>query len=247
MILTQKQIEKGYWYFRPNENFPPTSRILDDYCGEEVLDLTCTYGNEPYHQINKRERTYAQEIPTKLKPVKFLWANHINQETFNSICQLKSLTSLYINSKTIKEIPSIENLKNLKHLALINFTKVENIEPLSRLKQLVTLKLENFKKVSNFIALSGLINLEGLQIDGDMYTAQRIDNFDFLSNMEKLSYLTLTNSRASRKDFTPLTNLSELQMIRCSHNYPKVEFEKLQVLKKLKYFGNAEKLIKNVS
>ena len=145
-----------------------------------------------------------------MNPVQILWANHINQATFDSICKLNGLISLYIQSNRITDISAISQLTSLKHLALISMTKLEEITSLSKLARLKTLKIENFKKISDFSCLSDLVNLEGLEIDGDMYTAQKINDFGFLKEMTKLKYLTFINSRAKIKDFTPLMNLQNL-------------------------------------
>jgi len=248
MKLTDQQIQNGYWYYRPKKNFPPKGKLLEEYNGEERLALSFTKGNESYGQIKKREDLYKSEIPTKLKPLKILWADHCNQETFNSICQLDKLESLYIQSNGIKDLTQISNLKNLKHLGLLSLTKVENIKPISDLQQLQTLKLEHFKKVTDFSPISELTKLQGLQINGDMYTAQIIENFDFLNSLSELKYLTFIKSRAKNKNFDSISKLSNLEMIQSSANYPKTEFQKLRGMESLKYIGgNIKPLINNES
>ena len=246
--LAEKHIEKGYWYYRPTENFPPPAKLLSEYKGEERLWLIISHGNEADNVIRKRERTYPPEIPERLATVKTLWANHINQETFDAITQLKGITSLNINSNRIKDLASLSNLVNLEHLGLLNMTKVESIEALSSLTQLRTLKLEHFKKISRFDVISNLQKLEGLQIDGDMYTAQKIEDFDFISDLTNLRYVTLTNTRANNKSMDSFTGLQKLEMFQCSTNYPNSEFQKLAELPKLKHIGgNLDGLIKTKS
>ncbi len=246
MKLTDEQIRKGYWYFNPDENFPPNGKLLDEYNGEERLNLVSTKGNESSSQIKKRENLYSSNIPSKLNSLNILWTHHINQEVFDSICQLEKLESLYIQSNKILNISAISNLKNLKHLGLLSLTKVENIKPLAKLTQLETLELENLKKVSDFKPVSQLINLKGLQIDGDMYTAQIIENFDFLNSLSELKYLTFTNSRAKDKNFDAISKLKNLEMLQSSTNYPKKEFQKLCGMKNLKHLGgNIKHLINN--
>lgn len=245
MELAEKHIEKGYWYYRPKENFPPPARLLSEYEGEERLSLIISHGNESNSVIRKRERAYPLEIPEHLATVKTLWVNHINQETFDILTQLRGITSLNINSNRIKDLSGISNLVNLEHLGLLNMTKVESIDELSRLTQLLTLKLEHFKKISQFDVISNLLSLEGLQIDGDMYTAQKIDDFDFIADLTNLRYITLRNTRTTNKNMDSFKNLRKLEMFQCSTNYPNSEFQKLAELPKLKYIGgNLNGLIK---
>ncbi len=248
MELTENQIKNGYWYYRPNENFPPKAKLLSEYIGEERLSLIVTPGYETDSQLKKRERSYPIEIPEKLRKVKVLWADDINQDTFDAICTIEGLKSLYVQSSRIKDISAISNLKNIEHLALLNLTKVDRISVLSELPGIQTLKLEHFKRISDFRLLSTLTTLQGLQIDGSMYTAQRVDNFNFIRSLTKLKYLTLINTRATDKDLSALLALRHLEMLQSSANYPKREFEKLRELRNLKWIGgNIEKLIKKES
>lgn len=246
MQLTEEQIKKGYWYFNRTNNFPPNGKLLDEYNGEEKLNLICSKGNESYSDINKREKTYIDKIPSELGNVKILWVYSIKQETFNAICKLENLESLYVQSNRITDLSSLSNLRKLKHLGLLSLTKLENIKPITELKNLQTLMIENFKKVTDFNQISELTELLGLQIDGDMYTAQIIENFDFINSLSNLKYLTFTNSRGRTKNFDAISKLENLEMIQSSTNYPKKEFQKLNGMKSLKYIGgNIEPLINN--
>ena len=246
MELTEEQIKKGYWYFNREENFPPKGKLLDEYNGEIKLNLICSKGNESYSQMKKRENTYITDIPKKLENVKVLWVYSIKQETFEVICQLKNLESLYVQSNKITDLSALSNLKNLKHLGLLSLTKINNIEPISKLKNLQTLMLENFKKVTDFQPISEMTELRGLQIDGDMYTAQIIENFNFINSLHELQYLTFTNSRGKTKNFDSISKLSNLAMLQSSTNYPKKEFQKLSGMKNLKHIGgNIKHLINN--
>ena len=44
MKLTEEQIKKGYWYFNREENFPPKGKLLEEYNGENKLNLICSKG-----------------------------------------------------------------------------------------------------------------------------------------------------------------------------------------------------------
>lgn len=245
MSLTEEQIEKGYWYWRPKSDFPPEGKILSEYDGEQSYNLIITPGHEKDSVIKKREKSYPNDIPSMLSSVQILWANRINQEAFDAICSLNNLQSLYVQSNRIKDISKIQQLTNLEHLKLIDLTKVGSIDPITELVGLKTLEFENLKKISDFTGVSKLTQLEGLGIDGDMYTAQIIENFEFLKSLKNLKYLTLTNTRATKKDLNPLTELNQLRMFKSSSNYPKEEFKKLKNLSSLTYIGgNIEPLIK---
>jgi Leucine-rich repeat (LRR) protein len=107
------------------------------------------------------------------------------------------------------------------------------------LSALVTLELEQLNRISNFSILSKLTSLEGLGIDGSIWTAQKIDTLKPLKTLFNLKYLTVTNTRIQDKSFDPLLKLVELVRFNSSWNYPEAEFDKLKSLPNLKY-GNVE-------
>ncbi len=228
------------------EDFPPQAKLLSEYTDEQKFSLIISHGQETDSMMKSRENRYPIEIAEILKDVEILWVDHINQATFDAICGLTNLKSLYIQSNRIKDVSRIVMLKNLEHLALLNFTKVESMSVLKEMVHLKTVTLENLKKVSDFTFLSELVDLVGLEIEGAMYASQKIDNFEFISTLKKLKYLKLINTKANSKDFTPLTNLVELEMFQSSANYPKSEFIKLDSLPHLKFIGgNIKDKIKN--
>ena len=107
------------------------------------------------------------------------------------------------------------------------------------LVSLVTLDLQQLNRISDFNVVSKLTSLEGLGIDGSIWTTQTIDTLKPLANLRGLKYLTLINTRLKDKSFDPILNLTELVRFESSWNYPEAEFEKLKSLPKLKY-GNVE-------
>lgn len=110
---------------------------------------------------------------------------------------------------------------------------------LGDMARLVTLDLQQLNRVSDFSVLFGLTGLEGLGIDGSIWTAQVIDTLKPLANLRRLKYLTLIHTRIRDRSFDPLLGLTELVRFDASWNYPEAEFEKLKALPKLKY-GNIE-------
>jgi hypothetical protein len=84
-----------------------------------------------------------------------------------------------------------------------------------------------------------LDQLEGLGLDGSIWTPQNIDTLEPLKGLNRLKYLTTTNSKIRDKSFEPILGLNNLVRFNCSWNYPESEFEKLRKLPRLKY-GNIE-------
>jgi hypothetical protein len=118
-------------------------------------------------------------------------------------------------------------------------TQVESIEPLARMTNLLTLSLESLKRIQDYSPLEPLVDLQGLSIDGSMWTTQKIKDLEFVKPLKELRFLTLINTRLIDKSFDPILNLANLERFDSSWNYPESEFEKLKSLPNLRY-GNVE-------
>lgn len=238
--MTSTQIKYGPWHIKKGF-VPPKNAITlyEDYLPSKKLSLALTQtGLSPYQQ-NKNIEVWCNKF-SELSEIKLLWLpSRVSQKIFDAVCELPSLEGIWIKWSGIKNLNNIVKLKKLKHFKLGSSSQVESIEVLGELKQLESLELEQLNKISDFGVISKLRDLQGLGMDGSMWTAQKIDSLDPLRSLKNLKYLTMTNSSVKGKSFDPLLDLKELRRFNCSWNYPETEFEKLKALPKLKY-GNVE-------
>lgn len=239
--MNEEIIRKGFW---SSEDFNhlniPTTTFFEDYKPNEKLRLLITQ-LERYKatQLNKIVESWCTKLP-ELKEVKILWLpSKVSQKIFDSICKMENLEGLWIKWSSIKSIDNVNKLKNLKHLHLGSSSQLENINVLGEMKSLITLEIQQLNNITDFSVIGKLTQLEGLGINGGNWTAQKVDNIEFISSLQKLKYLTLLNTQMKQKSFTPLLKLENLVRFNCSWNYPEKEFEKLNLIKSLK-FGNVE-------
>ena len=247
MSLTQEQIQWGFWGWNVRRDWPPKHiTYFRDYRPSEALSLEITQLDRvSYYRQTKIVEQWCAELP-KLDEVKYLWfVSRVNQKMFDAACKMPNLEGMVIKWSGIKNIDGLRNAKKLRHLWLGSSSQVESIDVLGEMNRLTTLALEQLNKISDFSVLSKLTNLEGLSINGGMWTAQKIDTLKPLANLRKLKYLTLINTRLKDKSFDPILNLTELVSFDSSWNYPEAEFEKLKSLPNLKY-GNVETSWKEV-
>jgi len=225
---------------------PKRITYFEDYKPTETLRLEITQlDNVSYYRQTKIVDQWCAELPN-LKEVKYLaFVSRVNQKMFDAACHMPNLKGLYIKWSGIKNIDALRIPKKLRHLWLGGSSQVESIDVLGELTSLITLELQQLNKISDFSVLSKLTDLEGLGIDGSMWTAQKIDTLKPLTNLRKLKYLTLISTQLKDKSFDPLLNLTELVYLQSSWNYPEAEFEKLRSLPKLKY-GNVETSLKEL-
>src|SRR5208282_6028277 len=64
-ILTDRDIEKGFWYYRPDEGFPP-GYIQDpeEYDGLPALNVVCTQTGLPSHKQANLVKQWCVVLPT---------------------------------------------------------------------------------------------------------------------------------------------------------------------------------------
>ena len=247
MSLTREQIQWGFWGWNDRHDWPPKHIThFRDYRPSETLSLEITQLDRvSYYRQTKIVEQWCAELP-KLEEVKYLWfVSRVNQKMFDAACKMPNLVGMFIKWSGIKNIDGLRNAKKLRHLWLGGSSQVENIDVLGELNHLVTLTLEQLNKINDFSVLSNLTNLEGLSINGGIWTAQKIDLLKSLAKLRNLKYLTLINTRLKDKSFDPILNLTELVRFESSWNYPEEEFEKLKSLPNLKY-GNVETSWKEV-
>lgn len=241
MALSQEQVRWGFWNWRHSGDWPPKRiTFFEEYCPTEMLSLEITQLNGvSYYRQTRIVDQWCAELPA-MEEVKYLWfVSRVNQKMFDAACAMPNLKGIFIKWSGIKNIDALWKAKNLRHLWLGGSSQVESIEVLGEMNQLVTLTLEQLNRISDFAVLANLSCLEGLGVNGGMWTAQKIDTLEPLSGLRNLKYLTLINTRLREKSFDPLLNLRELVRFDSSWNYPEAEFEKLKTLPKLKY-GNIE-------
>ena len=247
MSLSEKQILHGFWGWNERPAWPPKHIThFEDYRPSDTLSLEITQLDRvSYYRQTKIVDQWCTELPS-LKEAKYLWfVSRVNQKMFDAACNMPNLEGLFIKWSGIKSIESLRIPKKLRHLWLGSSSQVENIDVLGELNQLITLTLEQLNLISDFSVLANSSSLEGLGLNGGMWTAQKIDTLRPLANLRNLKYLTLINTRTKDKSFDPILNLTELVRFDSSWNYHESEFEKLKSLPKLKY-GNVETSWKEV-
>lgn len=178
------------------------------------------------------------EFLPNCKAIEMLWfTTHTQQQLFDSVCELKNLVGLDVKWSNIKQLDGISNLTRLKYLKIGSSAQIQSIAPLTTLTQLEVLDIENFKKITDFSPLTGLKNLRFLSIEGGMYTKQRVDSFDFLSELSNLMYFSTAMISCADKRIDPVLKLKELKTLNWSFRLTANDVVRLKnELPNLKYF-----------
>ena len=141
---------------------------------------------------------------------------------------MPDLESLFIKWSSIQDLAPLTELERLTALYVGSSTRVESIEVLGRMTSLRWLSLENLKRIDDLSPLARLTGLEGLIVQGSMWTTQRVKTLQPLASLQGLRYLGLANLRAGDNTLSPLFALSKLEYVSAARWWPDGEVEELR-------------------
>ncbi|CAI0427637.1 unnamed protein product [Linum tenue] len=143
--------------------------------------------------------------------------------------KLESLTSLsMVYCTSMRELPDLSGLKNLKNLSIGGCTQLMDITELERSELLETLDMSGCKSIRKLPDLSGLRNLEKLIID----ECTQLTEVAIIESSESLTSLSMVDcsSIAQLPDLSRLKNLNSLEISRCTGLTEVVGLEMLDLL-----------------
>jgi Leucine-rich repeat (LRR) protein len=248
MKLTTVQIEKGIWLFNDIADWDQKIiKFPNQYKGEERIMLDCTQlrAAKTYKEEKKLIDEWCDFFPS-MKNLKYLYfESRLTQNLFNSICDMDFLEGLYFKWSNITDISRISDLSNLKHLHIGSSPKIADISALSKMNSLLTLEIENIKVLNNISFICDLTYLEGLGINGSLWTTQTIASLNPIQKLKHLKFITLYGTKVLDGSLKPLATLKSLERIWIAPFYKKEEYDYIiNNLPGLKYGNIKEILIK---
>lgn len=128
-------------------------------------------------------------------------------ENIEPICNINSITNLYLSNLRLENIENITNLNNLEVLYLDN-NSIEDIAPLKSLNKLKTLSLNDSNQIEDFSVFLEMQSLNSLSLDNT-----KIKEFSVLRNLSQLTILRLNSNNIEDIQLIPsLPNLLELEL-----------------------------------
>ena len=201
-----------FWFHRPEDGFPPEPvQTPIEPPGPDRLCVACTQTSLTPSAQRRLAAHWCALFPT-LTNVRFLWlSSRATQELFDAVCSMPQLEGLWIKWSGIRTIDRLPALSNLHYFHLGSSTSVTSLDALRQMKGLRWLGLENVKRVREFDVLSHLTQLEGLVLQGSMWSTQRVTTLAPLGTLTSLRYLDISNLRADDKTLQPLYALRNLE------------------------------------
>lgn len=215
--LTERDFKEGFWYWRPDEDCPPSSiQDPEEYDGRPMANVCCTQTGLPARQQAKLVARWCEVLPS-LQGLRFLWfCSRVPQALFDAACSIPNLEGLYVKWSSIKKIDRIVEPLHLRFLHIGSSSQLTSIEPLREARNLIWLELENIKRISDLTPIGEMRQLQGLAISGSVWTTQVVDTLEPIGLLQGLRYLSITNLRAKDKTLRPLFSLSSLEHFRAA-------------------------------
>lgn len=215
----------GFWYHRPDEDFPPRSvRRPEDYTGGEHLAIACTQTDLPAKAQKALVQSWCEFLPT-LNGVRYLWfQSRTPQELFDAACRIPSLEGLYVKWGGVTSLAALPALERLQALHLGSSPGVTNIDVLGEMSSLRWLELDNLKTITDLSPLATLTALEGLGFSGAEGKRQTLDTLAPLAALTRLRWLHLGAIHVADGSLRPLGKLKALRWIGLGNFFDVSEF-----------------------
>ena len=216
--LSDEDFRKGLWRAGRGKDFPPKAiRYPEEYSGGPNLNVVCTQTDLPAAEQRTLVKKWCQILPT-LRDVEFLWFHSKTpQHIFDAACEMPCLEGLWIKWSGINTLDGLGRLSRLRYFRLGSSPQVTSITPLRNMSLLLWLELENIKRIADLHPLGGLANLQGLVIEGSIWSTQVVETLSPLSQLTGLRHLGLANLRARDKSLSPLYSLRCLEYFRVAN------------------------------
>ena len=227
--MHDKNTRLYYWY--PSENWPPKSvQEPGEIRTDGRLSVSCTQTSRSAHDQRKLVTRWCDTLPN-LRGVRHLWlCSRVPQRLFDAACQVPGLESLYIKWGGIKKLNALENASELRYLHIGSSTGVESIEPLESMTSLIWLGIESFTRIRCLDPLEKLIGLEGLTVEGSIWTTQHVDTLAPIGKLLNLRYLAITSLRSMDQTLSTLFTLRQLEVFHAAKWWAANEIDELQRL-----------------
>ncbi|APG65412.1 hypothetical protein LPB136_08615 [Tenacibaculum todarodis] len=206
MEFWNKKIE----HFRIEDSQIYDAKILSpDYSQENNLS---------YSKIKKLRNEWIKVLP-KLENLEYLFVGHrVNQEYFESICNIPNLKGLEVKVSQIKDFSSIGKLKKLENLDFCGSKGISNLKGIELLPELRYCKLSQFFGIETVEELSKLHSLEKLNLFGNYHgQSLNLKNIEPLSKLENLKVLGLDIK--TKLNLNSLLNLKNLNCLILPDSY----------------------------
>lgn len=185
--------------------------------------------NSEIQKLSVDGKTKNIELLSELK-IKELWVFSVNQKQFDKIMTYVNPEILYVYEMRVENLSILQTMSNLRALYLCWNTKNTDLWDFSYNKNLSHLLIEDFSKLEDLTPIKNGQNLKGLYLGGGIVKALNVKTLKPIGKLVQLNDLTLMNIKVKDRSLEPLMNLKELKKLNLSNQFPMEEYAKLSVV-----------------
>ena len=201
------------YYWARRRGFPPERVESPDELSRPRRNLcvVCTQLDMPARAQRRLVQAWCSVLPT-LETMEHLWFfSRVPQDLFNAACEVPRLKGLYVKWSGVKNIEAVTGARHLQAFHLGDSAQLQAIDCLSSMSRLRWLGLGNIKRISRLDPIGKLTGLEGLALDGSVWTTQRVETLAPIGRLLGLKFLSISNLRAADRTLRPLFVLRKLE------------------------------------
>ena len=152
-----------------------------------------------------------------------LWLFDAKEKDVDRIFQYIQPRHVALYQTAIEDLSCLENLTHTETLILEWNTKAQKLWDVSKNKQLRNLAIIDFSKLRNIDGLGKSSQLRSLVLEGGMWKPMKLETLEPLAQHKDLEELRLLNIRLKDNSLQALKNLSNLKFLELSNQFPTKE------------------------
>lgn len=200
----------------------------EEWTPGERLCLSCTQTDLPAAEQRRVVRAWCGLLPA-LEGLRFLWLNsRAPQALFDAACAVPGLEGLWVKWSGVTSVEAVEGATDLRCFHLGSSARLASIGPLAAMHGLRWLGLENVSKIDDLDPIGGLVALEGLSVEGSLWTTQRVRTLEPIGRLAGLRYLSIVNLRSEDATLEPLYALSRLETFHAAQWWPDEQVREIE-------------------
>lgn len=160
----------------------------------------------------------------KIEKLWLIGAKEKDIDEIFSIHQPKYVSLYQFLAKDLSCLETLEKCETLITEWNTKATKIWNIESNRNLKKLA---IRDYSKISDLTPLEKASHIKSLSLDGGMDKTLKIDSLNPLSKLTQLEFLRLTNINVKDESLEPISHLINLKILELSNQFPTKEYANL--------------------
>lgn len=209
----------------------PKNITYPDELTPEIVDLrlAITQLNLSKSKQDHLLNEWVELLPTLKKVRQLFFYSAVPQKIFDAVSQMEWLDSLFIkwSGNRIETFEQLCNIKSLRRLYIGNSTKTKDLQFLNGLDNLEWLEINDQPCLKVIDGIEKAHNLKGVILAGGMNRRQKIKDIEPLRHLPKLRYLSLESTFIESENLGPICSIKDLEYLDIPIYYPMKEYAKI--------------------